>query len=123
MALREQALRADLRRFYHVSLDDVGLSVSWDDAAAMAAYLPGDSAVERAAGDGWSELERLVAEVANIAASIWWMRTDHSYPGNDRPPTVRSPRERERIAEEESQYTREYMDEVADLLGIPEDRR
>ena len=54
-------LRADLRRIYRLSLDDAGDAYSWRDLAAMVAYLPSDSAVRRAEGDGWSEAERLLA--------------------------------------------------------------
>ena len=56
-------LRADLRRIYHLSIDDAGTAYSWRDLAAMVAYLPTDSAVRRAEGSGWSETERLVASI------------------------------------------------------------
>lgn len=123
MARMPTQLRADLRRVYGVSLDDVGGPVSWRDAAAMVACLPSDSAISRAAGDGWSEPERISAEIFNVIAAIWWQRTDHSKPGNDKPPVMLSPLERRREYEQRVMYTPEYMDEVADLLGIPEDRR
>lgn len=110
-------------RFYRVSLDDIGESVSARDAAAMVAHLPSEAATRRARGDGWSELERLVAEVAANVAVVWWQRTDHSRSGNGEPPRVLSPRERREAAEEAATYTHEYMDEVADMLGIPKDRR
>lgn len=104
-------------------MDDIGDAVSWRDAAAMAAHLPPESALRRSEGDGWSEAERLLAEIADGVAVIRWQPTDHSISGNDRPARCRSPRERERLAEEELSYTPDYMKRVADILGIPEDRR
>lgn len=89
----------------------------------MAAHLPSDSAVARADGDGWSEAERLIAAAADACAVVWWQRTDRSLPGNAEPPRVMSPRERERAAEGRTEYTSDEMDEIAELLGIPEDRR
>lgn len=105
-------------RYYRVSLDEVGGRVSWRDAAAMVACLPSESALRRAEGDGWSEAERLLAEIANNTAVILWQPTDHSYPGNDRPARCRSPLERRRMAEDELDYTDDYMDWMARRLGV-----
>ena len=107
-----------MRRFYGCSVDDFGGPGSWGDAAAMAAHLPSDSALRRAEGDGWSEAERLLAEIADSTAVIRWQPTNHSIPGNDKPPRCRSPRERERIVEDELAYTPEYMDWMAKRLGV-----
>ena len=89
----------------------------------MAAHLTSGSAVRRAEGDGWSESERLIAAVADACAVIWWQRTDRKAIGNEEPPRVLSPLERERMAERGAEYTAEDMDEIAEALGIPEDRR
>lgn len=91
----------------------------------MVACLPTDSALRRSEGDGWSEAERLLAEIADNTAVIRWQPTDHSIPGNAEPPRCLSPRDRAQAAAlaAESRYTQEDMEEIADALGIPEDRR
>ena len=124
-ALHEDALRADLMRFYHVSLDSGGTIVSWRDMAAMAAHLPSDSALRRAEGDGWSESERLLSLIADSTYITWWQRVDHSNQDSPQLMRVLSPREREERAEaaREEVYTQADMDLIADMLGIPEDRR
>ena len=112
-------------RFYGASLDDGGARVSWRDMAAMVAHLPSESALRRAEGDGWSEAERLLAQIADSTYITWWQRINHDAP--DAPPLKRvlSPRERAERAEaaREDVYTRADMDRIADMLGIPEDRR
>ena len=124
-ALHEDALRADLMRYCRVSLDDGGERVSWRDMAAMVAHLPPESALRRAEGDGWSEAERLLAQIADSAYITWWQRVDHDKPDFASPKRVLSPRERVERAEAEraTVYTQSDMDYIADALGIPEDRR
>lgn len=91
----------------------------------MVACLPTDSALRRSEGDGWSEAERLLAEIADNTAVIRWQPTDHSIPGNAEPPRCLSPRERAAAAERAAMdvYTAEDMEEIARQLGIPEGRR
>ncbi len=91
----------------------------------MVACLPPESALRRAEGDGWSEAERLLAEIADNTAVIRWQPTDHAIPGNERAPRCLSPRERAAAAERAAMdvYTAEDMEEIARQLGIPEGRR
>ncbi|MDO4428564.1 MAG: hypothetical protein Q4B91_03535 [Atopobiaceae bacterium] len=112
-------------RFYGVSLDGAGSAYSWRDCAAMVAHLPSESALRRAEGDGWSEAERLLALIADNTSVIRWQPTDHNLPGNAEPARCRSPRERELAAERaaEDTYTEKDMDDIAEMLGIPEGRR
>ena len=91
----------------------------------MVACLPSDGALRRAEGDGWSEVERLLAEIADSVAVIRWQPTDHTIPGNEQAPRCLSPHERS-LAEERAAmdvYTPEDMAEIARRLGIPEGRR
>ena len=124
-ALHEDALRADFMRYYGVSLDDGGARVSWRDMAAMAAHLPSESALRRAEGDGWSEAERLLSQIADSTYLTWWQRVKHDGPDAIPLRRVLSPRERAERAEEarETVYTQSDMDRIADMLGIPDDRR
>ena len=125
MALHEGAVRADLLRFYGTSLEQAGEARSWRDCAAMVAHLPSESALRREKGDGWSEVERLLAQIADSTYIAWWQRINHDAP--DAPPLKRvlSPSERAERAEAalEDVYTRADMDRIAAALGIPEDRR
>lgn len=124
MATREGELRADMMRFYGVSLDDA--SVSWRDKAAMAAHLPSDGAVARSRGDGWSEAERLLASMEFSLRVLRWQPTRDGEKGRNQPKFAQSPAERRAEAEgraEAQKYTKAYMDAVAESLGIPEDRR
>ena len=125
LALYPDQLRADLRRIYHLSLDDAGTAYSWRDLAAMVAYLPTDSAVLRAEGSGWSEAEMLLAQIADSTYITWWQRVKHDGPDAPQLKRVLSPRERAERAEAArvDVYTRADMDRIADMLGIPEDRR
>ena len=119
-------LRADLRRFYDLSLDDAGEAYSWRDLAAMVAHLPSESAVLRSEGDGWSEAERLLASVEFSLRVLRWYQTEDGHRNRNAPRFEDSPRERERREASEveaSRYTAEYMAAVAESLGIPEDRR
>lgn len=112
-------------RFYGVTLDDGGARVSWRDMAAMVAHLPSESALMREEGDGWSETERLLAQIADSTYITWWQRVKHDGPDAPQLKRVLSPRERAERAEaaREDVYTQLDMDRIADMLGIPEDRR
>lgn len=120
MALHEDEVRADLRRWYSVSLEDVGGSVSWRDAAAMVAHLPSDSALMRSVGDGWSEAEHLLASIEYSLRVLRWQRTKDAVKRRNAPEPLPSPSERRRSVEPAD---RAEMKRVADALGIPKDRR
>lgn len=122
MALRESELRADLRRFYGLSLDAAGEGYSWRDLAAMCAHLPSESAVRRAGGDGWSEAERLLAMIADNTYKVWWQRVDHTDPELACVKEVVPP-SRRGAAREADDYTEADMADIADRLGIPDERR
>lgn len=92
-------------------------------AACLAACLPPESAVARAEGDGWSEAERLLALIERWGSVNDWRNTKDGQKGRNAPKLVDSPAKREREAEDRIKYTKTYMDDVADALGIPSDRR
>lgn len=126
LALHEGEVRADLMRYYGLSLDSVGEACSCRDAAAMVAHLPSESALRRAEGDGWSEGERLIASCEFSLRVLRWYQTQDGHRNRNPPRFPRSPREREaeeRDRVESTKYTPEYMAAVAESLGIPEDRR
>lgn len=120
LATHEDALRADLIRFYGVRLDDAISSRSWSDLSAMCAHLPSESAVIRAEGDGWSESERLLAEIARNTQIIWWQRTDHSVVGNEEPVRYMSPSERNVALSARGASLEERMRSVASAYGYEE---
>ena len=103
----------------------MGEAYSYRDAAAMVAHLPPESALRRAEGDGWSEAERLLAMIADNTYKAWWQRVDHDAPDALPLLEVMSPAKRADAARRaaDGAYTRADMDEIADRLGIPEDRR
>lgn len=101
----------------------MGAGYSCAHAAALAVCLPPESAVRRAEGDGWSEAERLLALIERWGSVSDWRRTKDGQKGRNAPKAVEPPGRRMREAEEASKYTRAYMDDVADALGIPKDRR
>ena len=92
-------------------------------AACLAACLPPESAVARAEGDGWSEAERLLALIERWGSVNDWRNTKDGQKGRNAPKLVDSPAKRERESEDRIKYTKTYMDDVADALGIPSDRR
>lgn len=101
----------------------MGVDYSCAHAACLAACLPSESAVRRAEGDGWSESERLLALIERWASVADWRNTRDGQKGRNAPKLVESPAKRAREADERARYTKTYMDEVADALGIPSDRR
>ena len=104
----------------------MGESYSVRDAAAMVAHLPSDSALRRAAGDGWGESGRLLASVEVSLRVLRWYQTEDGHKNRNQPRFPESPREREDRARERvesTKYTPEYMAALAESLGIPEDRR
>lgn len=124
MALNGGALRADFQRYYGLNLDDIGERYSYSHAAALCANLPDDSAVYRATGDGWSRTQRMLAQMGRSLDIIWWQRTPSGQQKGATPPDFyESPRAFEIERAESAKYDKAYMDEVAEALGIPKDRR
>lgn len=121
LALYPDQLRADLRRIYHLSLDDAGEAYSWRDLAAMVAYLPTDSAVLRAEGDGWSETERLLAMIADSTYKVWWQRIDHDKPNAPGLMEVMPPNRRAQVARQRAVPLEEKKRLVAEAYGYDEE--
>lgn len=101
----------------------MGTDYTVSHAAALASCLPSEGAVARAEGDGWSEAERILAVCERHLHLIWWQRTRDGERNRNQPDLIKTPAERARAVEDSARYTRSYMDDVADALGIPEDRR
>ena len=121
LALYPDQLRADLRRIYHLSLDDAGTGYSWRDLAAMVAHLPTDSAVLRADGDGWSETERLLAMIADSTYKVWWQRIDHDKPNAPGLMEVMPPNRRAQVARQRAIPLEEKKRLVAEAYGYDEE--
>ena len=121
LALYPNQLRADLRRIYRLSLDDAGTGYSWRDLAAMVAYLPTDSAVLRAEGDGWSETERLLAMIADSTYKVWWQRIDHDKPNAPGLMEVMPPNRRAQVARQRAIPLEEKKRLVAEAYGYDEE--
>lgn len=101
----------------------MGVGYSCAHAACLAACLPPESAVRRAEGDGWSESERLLALIERWGSVNDWRNTRDGQKGRNAPQLVDSPAKMARESESRAKYTKTYMDDVADALGIPSDRR
>ena len=101
----------------------MGAGYSCAHASCLAACLPSESAVRRAEGDGWSESEKMLALIERWGSVADWRNTKDGQKGRNAPKLVESPAKRAREAEAREKYTKTYMDDVADALGIPEDRR
>lgn len=121
LALYPNQLRADLRRIYHLSLDDAGTGYSWRDLAAMVAYLPTDSAVLRAEGSGWSETEMLLAQIADNTYKAWWQRIDHGKPDAPGLMEVVPPNRRAQVARQRAVPLEEKKRLVAEAYGYDEE--
>lgn len=89
----------------------------------MAAHLPSESALRRARGDGWSTTERLLASIEFSLRVLRWQPTKDGHDGKNQPEMLPSPAELARMERERDEYTQHDMDEIAEMLGIPEDRR
>ncbi len=118
MALHPDELRADFQRFYRIDSGDIGKGCGWSRAASLLVALPPESMVRRALGDGWSTAERMLASVEFSLRVLRWYQTEDGAKGVNAPRFLESPNELADIAEHG--HTK---DEIADLLGIPEDRR
>lgn len=101
----------------------MGVGYSCAHAACLAACLPSEGAVRRAEGDGWSESERLLALIERWGSVNDWRNTRDGQKGRNAPKLVESPAKRAREAEAREKYTKTYMDDVAEALGIAPDRR
>ena len=121
LALYPDQLRADLRRIYRLSLDDAGEAYSWRDLAAMVAYLPTDSAVLRAEGTGWSEVEMLLAQIADNTYKAWWQRIDHGKPNAPGLMEVMPPHRRVQVAQQRAVPLEEKKRMVAEAFGYEEE--
>ena len=121
LALYPNQLRADLRRIYRISLDDAGEAYSWRDLAAMVAYLPTDSAVLRAEGSGWSEVEMLLAQIADNTYKAWWQRIDHGKPNAPGLMEVMPPHRRVQVAQQRAVPLEEKKRMVAEAFGYEEE--
>lgn len=123
LASHEDALRADFQRFYGLNLDDMGDAYSFRHAAALCANLPGDSAVYRAEGDGWTETQQLLADIGRGIDTIWWQRTEAGQKSNATAPNYYiSPHERRKRARAKAVPIDERKRIVAEAYGYDPER-
>lgn len=102
----------------------MGADYSVAHAAVLCVQLPSESRVARAQSDGWSEQERLLAAIGRGVDTIWWQKTkDGQKRGAVSPDRYPSPHKRLEIERKTRAYSRDEINEIADLLGIPDERR
>ena len=115
------ALRADFQRYYGLNLDDMGEAFSFSHAAALCAWLPDDSAVYRAEGDGWSRTQRMLAQMGRSIDVVWWQRTDDGQRRDGVPPdNYEAPSAALKRVEIQSTPVSERMRRVAEAYGYEE---
>lgn len=123
LALHEGALRADFQRYYGLLLDEMGEAYSYRHAAALCAWLPDDSAVYRAEGDGWSRTQRMLAQAGRSIDVIWWQRTKAGQREGAEPPDgYAPPRELERRAKAASVPVSDQKRRIAEAYGYDPER-
>lgn len=91
MLLKEHdgPIRADLRRYYGLSLARPGLGLM--ELADLVVYLPDDSATKRAIGEGWTLSEQLSALVADRLEVLIWQKTADGSKGKNPPKPIPRP--------------------------------
>lgn len=111
-------MRADFQRFYGLDLDALGAEYTHEHAAALAAHLPYGSALCREVDPSqeWTPAEYLLARIEyGVRCSLYSGKGPKPKPLST--PADRARRPCARMA------SRSEMKRVADILGIPEDRR
>lgn len=121
LAFHTDALRADFQRYYGLSLDDMGEAYTYRHASALCAWLPDDSAVYRAEGDGWSRTQRMLAQIGRSIDVVWWQRTEDGHRANAVPPdNYEPPRAAEERMRIQSKPIGERMRRIAEAYGYEE---
>lgn len=108
-------LEADFQQYYGIDLERVGEACSVRHAAALAAQLPAESRVSRAAcpGNEWGASEYILRLIEHDLRMLAWSGK------GSRPKPVKTPEElRRRAASADVDVAA-----LAERLGIPEDRR
>lgn len=112
------ALRADFQRFYGLNLDGMGADYTVEHAAALAACLPRESATmrEKRPELEWGETEYLLALIEYDIRCMSWDGKGSRPKPMDTPADAMKTRKARPASRAELRH-------LADLLGIPEDRR
>lgn len=120
VALHEAELRADFQRFYGLNLDDMGRSYSVHHAACIAAHMPQGSALYASIDPSseWTASDHLLSLIEYDIRSLAWGLSGGRKSKSPKPKRIEPP-----SASRKTDYSRSDMDEIADALGIPEDRR
>lgn len=84
-------MRADLRRFYGLNLNDVGYEFTLLDLADYVACLPRDSATMLAAFPSWSVSEHLLANIDYSLRWLVWAKTSDGAKNRNRPKPIPRP--------------------------------
>jgi len=93
MGKNKAELRADFRQFYQVSADEIGRTLSVEEAADLAAMLPPQSRcmVVLNMQNTWGTDEYLLAYIANTLAYFFWSTTEDGAHGRKKPHTIYPP--------------------------------
>ena len=99
LANRPDELRADFQRVYGLNIDDMGESYSVHHAAVLAAMLPSDSLVCKAANPAleWGEALYMLRNIEYMLRVLAWQNTKDGQKGRKKPQPIETPDERAKV--------------------------
>lgn len=99
----------------------MGIGYSVHHASCLAAHMPPDSALYAAIepANEWGASEYLLAQIDYDIRCLSWGLAGGKKSKSPQPKRIETPAQRK----PKTDYTRDDMDEIADALGIPKDRR
>lgn len=80
-------LQGDFQQFYGLNFNRAGIDFSYEYAADLAATLPNDSRIAKAANPAneWTPAEYMLANIEYASAWLAWSRSKDAKSGNNKP--------------------------------------